>query len=140
MTDDTVLGITYERFDQILGLSGVGHHIHNMDPEYKPEGIDACMPLVKPVTQLTPEECEYPLNEVSIFRAPYYILYQCVLRTLYPNKGDRSRARNYCIDLMVHMHDEPTEPLDTAHYIWHEIRLSSFIQMRQFPHAPFIQS
>ena len=63
-----------------------------------------------------------------------------MLRTLYPKKGDRSRARNYCIDLMVRMHDAPTEPLDTAHYIWHEIHLSSFIQTRQFPHAPFIQA
>ena len=140
MTDNTTLSITYDRFVQILGLSGVGHCIHSMDPEYKPKGIDACLPLVKPTSQLTKEELAYPLNEVSIFRAPYYILYQCVLRTLYPKKGDRSRAYNYCIDLMVRMHDKPTEPLDTAHFIWHEIRLCSFIQTRQFPHAPFIQA
>ena len=108
-----------------------------MDLEYKPKGIDACMPLVKPPSQLTNEEKAYPVNEVSIFRAPFFILYQCVLRTLYPKKGDRSRARNYCIDLMVRMHDKPTEPLDTANFIWHEIRLCSFIQTRQFPHAPF---
>lgn len=98
------------------------------------------MPLVKPPSQLTKEELGYPVNEVSIFRAPYYILYQCVLRTLYPKKGDRSRARNYCIDLMVRMHDQPTEPLDTSNFIWHEIRPCSFIQTRQFPHAPFIQA
>ena len=41
---------------------------------------------------------------------------------------------------MVRMHDKPTEPLDTSHYIWHEIRVSSFLQSRQFPHAPFIQA
>ena len=41
---------------------------------------------------------------------------------------------------MVHMHDKPTEPLETAHFIWHEIRICSFIQSRQFPHAPFIQA
>ena len=140
MTDNTTLSITYDRFVQILGLSGVGHRIHSMDPEHKPKAIDACLPLVKPTSQLTKEELAYPLNEVSIFRAPYYILYQCVLRTLYPKKGDRSRAYNYCIDLMVRMHDKPTEPLDTAHFIWHEIRLCSFIQTRQFPHAPFIQA
>ena len=63
-----------------------------------------------------------------------------MLRTLYPKKEDRSRARNYCIDLMVQMLDEPTLPLDTTHFIWHEIRLCSFIQSRQFPHAPFIKA
>ena len=98
------------------------------------------MPLVKPITQLTVEERAYPPNEVSIFKCPYYILYHCVLHTLYPKKGDRSRARNYCIDLMVRMHDAPTEPLDTTHYIWHEIHLSSVIQSRQLPHAAFIQA
>ena len=75
MTDDTMLGITYDRFVQILGLSGVGHCIHSMDLEYKPKRIDACLPLVKPTSQLTEEERGCPLNEVSIFRAPYYILY-----------------------------------------------------------------
>ena len=140
MTDDTMLSITYERFVQILGLSGVGHKIHSLDPLHRPKGIDDCMPLVKPSTQLTAEERGYPPNEVSIFNSPYYILYQCVLHTLYPKKGDRSRARNYCIDLMVRMHDKPTEPLDTSHYIWHEIHISSFLQTPQFPHAPYIQA
>lgn len=139
MTDNVVMSITYDRFVQLLGFSGVGHRIHSLDPQHKPKGIDACLPLVKPTSLLTEEELEYPPNEVSIFKAPYHILYQCVLRTLYPKKGDRSRARSYCIDLMVRMHDEPTEPLDTAHYIWHEIRLASFLQSRQFPHAPYIQ-
>ena len=140
MTDNTTMSITYDRFVHILGLSGVGHCIHSMDPEHKTKAIDACLPLVKPTSQLSKAELECPLNEVSIFRAPYYILYQCVLRTLYPKKGYRSRAYNYCIDLMVLMHDKPTEPLDTAHFIWHEIRLCSFIQSCQFPHAPFIQA
>ena len=94
-----------------------------MDPEFKPKGIDACFPLVKPPSQLTEEERGYPPNEVSIFRAPYFILYQCVLRTLYPKKADLSRARNYCIDLMVRMLDEPTLPLDSAHFIWHDSSL-----------------
>mgnify|MGYP005831464569 FL=1 len=139
MTDNTTMSITYDRFVQVLGLSGVGHRIHSMDPEHKPKTIEACLPLVKPTAQLSKAELECPLNEVSIFRAPYYILYQCVHRTDYLKKGERSRAYNYCIDLMVHMHDKPTEPLDTAHFIWHEIRLCSSIQSRQFPHAPSIR-
>ena len=98
MTDDTMLSITYERFVPILGFSGVGHQIHSLDPLHKPKGFGDCMPLVKPTTQLTPEERGYPPSEVSIFRSPYYILYQCVLRPLYPKKGDRSKARNYYID------------------------------------------
>ena len=75
MTDDIVLSITYDRFVQFLGFSGVGHHIHSMDPHYRPKGIDAFMSLLKPISELTPEEREYPPNEVSIFRSPYYILY-----------------------------------------------------------------
>ena len=75
MTDDTMLSTTYDRFVQILGFSGVRHQIQSLDPLHKPKGIDACMPLVKPITQLTPEEREYPPNEVSIFRSPYYILF-----------------------------------------------------------------
>ena len=72
MTDNTVLSTTYDRFVQILGFSGVGHHIHSTDPHYRPKGIDACMALLKPI--LTDEERAYPPNESSIFRSPYYIL------------------------------------------------------------------
>ena len=55
MTDDTVLSITYDRFVQILGFSGVGHHMNSMDPRYRPKGIDACVALLKPISELTPE-------------------------------------------------------------------------------------
>lgn len=140
MTDDVKMSATYAQFIQILGFFGTGHQIHSEHPEHKPKGIDECIYIVKRPSLLTDEEKEYPLNEVSIFRSPYFILYQCLLRLLYPKKGDRSRAHSYCIDFMVCMHEEPIVSIDTAHYIWHEIRLASFLQSRIFPHAPYIQA
>ena len=53
----------------------VREHGRIITQELKIQGIDDCMPLVKPITQLTEEERGYPPNEVSIFKAPYYILY-----------------------------------------------------------------
>lgn len=63
-----------------------------------------------------------------------------MLRNLYPKIGDWSKACNYCIDLKVRMHDDTARLVDTAHYIWHKIRMASFQHKRSFPHAPYIQA
>ena len=80
------------------------------------------------------------LNQVSIWRSPYYIIYQCIICTIYPKMGDKGSCNSYCIDLMSRLHESPKGKINVPHFLWHEIRFASFQYKRAYPHAPFIQA
>ena len=140
MTSDTKLLASYSQFVAALGFPDTGFKIHNDDPEHRPKGTDACADLIKPIADLTDEEKHKGFNQVSIWRAPFFIIYQCVIRTIYPKMGDKGSCSSYCIDLMHRLYASPKGKINVPHFLWHEIRLASFQHKRAFPHAPFLQA
>ena len=140
MTSDTKLSASYSQFVAALGFPDTGFKIHNDDPEHRPKGTDACADLIKPIAELTDEEKHKGFNQVSIWRAPFFIIYQCVIRTIYPKMGDKGSCSSYCIDLMHRLYASPKGKINVPHFLWHEIRLASFQHKRAFPHAPFLQA
>lgn len=80
------------------------------------------------------------LNQVSIWRSPYYIIYQCIIRIIYPKMGDKGSCNSYCIDLMSRLHESLKGKINVPHFLWYEICLASFQYKHVFPHVPFIQA
>ena len=138
MTSDTELTATYAQFVTALGFSDTGFKIHQDDAKHKPKGVEACAYILKGIDELTEEEKLKDLNQVSIWRSPYYIIYQCVIRTIYPKMGDKGSCNNYWINLMSRLYESPKGKINVPHLLWHEIRLASFQYKCAFPHAPFI--
>ena len=140
MTSDTELTATYAQFVAALGFPDIGFKIHKDDPNHKPKAVEACGYLLKELDELTEEEKMKNLNQVSIWISPYYIIYQCVICTIYPKMGDKGSCGSYCIDLMSRLHESPKGKINIPHFLWHEILLASFQYKRAFPHAPFIHA
>ncbi|KAM3353000.1 hypothetical protein ACQJBY_024275 [Aegilops geniculata] len=140
MTSDTELTATYAQFVAALGFPDIGFKIHKDDPNHKPKAVEACGYLLKELDDLAEEEKMKDLNQVSIWRSPYYIIYQCVIRTIYPKMGDKGSCSSYCIDLMSRLYESPKGKINVPHFLWHEIRLASFQYKHAFPQAPFIQA
>ena len=126
MTSNTKLSASYSQFVVVLGFPDTGFKIHNDDPEHRPKGTDSCADLIKPIPQLTDDEKHKGFNQVSIWRAPFFIIYQCVIRTIYPKMGDKGSCSSYCIDLMHRLYAAPKGKINVPHFLWHEIRLASF--------------
>ena len=139
MTSDTVLTASYSQFVAALGFPDTGFKIHKDDPNHRPKGIEVCADLLKPIEDVTNEEKQKGLNQVSIWRSPFYIIYQCVIRTIYPKMGDKGSCNGYCIDLMYRLFEHPNGKINVPHFLWHEIHLASLQYKRAFPHAPFLQ-
>ena len=75
MTSDMKLSASYSQFVAALGFHDTGFKIHNDDPEHRPKGTHACANLIKPIAELTDEEKHKGFNQVSIWRAPFFIIY-----------------------------------------------------------------
>ena len=73
MTSDTVLTTSYSQFVAALGFPDTGFKIHKDDPNHRPNGIEACGDLLKSIDEMTNEEKKKDLNQVSIWRSPFYI-------------------------------------------------------------------
>ena len=140
MTSDTALTASYAQFVTALGFPDTGFKIHKDDPNHKPKGIAVCADLLRPISSLSSTEKQKGLNQVSIWRFPFNIIYQCVIRTIYPKMGDKGSCSSYCIDLMHRLFTSPKGKINVPHFLWHEIRLASFQHKRAFPHAPFLQA
>ena len=108
------------------------------NPNHAPKNIEACGYLLKPITELDEVEKGKDLNLVSIWRSPFFIIYQCVIRTVDPKMGDKGSCNGYCIDLMYRLYEHPNGKINVPHFLWHEIRLASPQYKRAFPHAPFL--
>ena len=94
MTSDTVLTTSYSQFVVALGFPDTGFKIHKDDPYHRPKGIDVCVDLLKPIEEMTNEEKQKGLYQVSIWHSPFYIIYQCVICTVYPKKGDKGSCNS----------------------------------------------
>lgn len=140
MTSDAELSTSYAQFVDALGFPDTGFKIHKSDPSHAPRDIEASGYLLKRLDEIHEEEKGKDLNQVSIWRSPFFIVFQCVIRTIYPKMGDRGTCSGYCIDIMAHLNEHPKKKINAPHFLWHEIRLASFQYKRSFPHAPFIQA
>ena len=107
MTSDTELTATYGHFVAALGFPDIGFKVHKDDTNHKPKVVEACGYLLKELDDHTKEEKMKDLNQVSILRSPYYIIYQCIIRTIYPKMGDKGSCSSYCIDIMACLHESP---------------------------------
>ena len=140
MTADTQLTATYDQFVAALGFADSGFKIHNANKHHKPMTVNDCLCLITPPSELSDADRARKPNDVSLWKSPFDLLYQCVLRSLYPKIGDRSTCSSYAIDVMHRMATKPSRPINIPHFLWHEIRLSSIQYKRTFPHAPFIMA
>jgi hypothetical protein len=143
MTHHSQFTITFEEFAAALGMPGPEanlYRIHEVNSKFEAMPISACGCLVMSTSRMTQEQKEKELNDISIFRPKYKWLFQCVLNSIAPKKGDRGMVRAYSIDLMYYSQKAPNRPIDMADFLWHEIRMACFQKLRTFPHAPFIQT
>lgn len=140
ITSDVHFTTSYDTFVAALGFPNSGFKIHKNDPNHAHKPIEACGYLLKPLRELDADERMKDLNQVSIWRSPYFIIFQCLIRTIYPKMGDKGSWSGYCIDIMSHLYEHPKSKINVPHFLWHEIRLASFQYKRAFPHAPFIQA
>ena len=79
MTSDTEFRATYAEFVAALGFPDTGFKIHKSDPNHAPKSIAACGSLLKPRHELDADEKQKDLNQVSIWRSPYFIIFQCLI-------------------------------------------------------------
>ena len=140
MNSDVQFTTSYDEFVAALGFPDSGTKIHKSDPNHAPKPIEACGFLLKPLRELDADEQMKDLNQVSIWRSPFFIIFQCLIRTIYPKMGDKGSCSGYYVDIMSHLYAHPKSKINVPHFIWHEIRLASFQYKRAFPHAPFIQA
>ena len=143
MTHHSQFTVSFEAFAAALGMPGSEaslFRIHEVNPKFEAMPISACGCLVMPTSQLSTVQQSKELNDISIFRLKYRWLFQCILNSIAPKKGDRGMVRAYSIDLMYYSRKNPTRPIDMADFLWHEIRMASCLKVRTLPHAPFIQT
>ena len=100
MTSDTEITASYADFVAALGFPDVGFKIHKDDPNHRPKPVDKCGFLLKDLADIPEEDRLRDVNQVAIWRSPYFIIFQCVIRTIYPKMGDKGSCNSYCIDLM----------------------------------------
>lgn len=125
---------------QLLGFLTLVSKFIISDPDHASKNIKAYGYFLKPISEHDEVEKGKYLNQVSIWRSPFFIIYQCVIRTIYSKMGDKGSCNGYCIDLMYRLYEHPNRKINVPHFLWHEIRLASLQYKRAFPHAPFLQA
>lgn len=75
MTSETELSASYAQFVAALGFPDTGFKIHKSDPNHAPRAIEACVYLLKRLDELYEEEKGKDLNQVSIWRSSFFIIF-----------------------------------------------------------------
>jgi hypothetical protein len=136
MTHHSQFTVSFEEFAAALGMPGPVaslFRIHEVNPKFEAMPISACACLAMPPSQLSSVQQSKELNDISIFRLKYRWLFQCILNSIAPKKGDRGMVRAYSIDLMYYSRKAPDRPIDMADFLWHEIRMASGLKGRTLP-------
>ena len=97
-----------------------------------------CGCLAMPASQPATEQKGKELDDIFIFCPKYRWLFQCILNSIAPKKGDHGMVWAYSIDLMYYSRKAPARPIDMADFLWHEICMASCLKVRTLPRAPFI--